>query len=183
MLPEGFPDARIPRTCSCKPGDSRLGIQGAIFRFLNLLRRRLVDEFLFTARLSYRLIRRVVNEESMREHRALRGEVFLYIGLVPKDHDCLQSVALVCRERCSSGASRHQLEARNKYRTAAKHTLFNANMCSSSHFDPFLLARTQLKLNARRSPAHPNENEYNSSCLDSHRQSPSQKGQHSVPVF
>ena len=57
----------------------------------------------------------IFNEEFVGEQGMLRGKMILYVGLVvSKDHDCLQSFALVGRERCSSGASRLQLEARKQ---------------------------------------------------------------------
>jgi hypothetical protein len=63
-----------------------------ILRLFNLRRGRLFGRLLFSAHLPCCFIRLVVNEESVREHRVFRGEMFPYIGLVPKDHDRLQSL-------------------------------------------------------------------------------------------
>jgi len=52
--------------------------------------------------------------------------MFLYIGLLSKDHDRLQS--LLWSVVRGARQERSQLEARNKYRTASKHTLLSASM-------------------------------------------------------
>jgi hypothetical protein len=37
-------------------------------------------------------IGRVIDKESVRERGVFRGQMIFYVGLVSKDHDCLQSL-------------------------------------------------------------------------------------------